>query len=111
MSMLAASAEAAKNEIKRLQAFVKRSENAQERMKTALHNALDTFGIDKLEVGTHRLSFRKSEGVVITDEVAIPDNYVIVETKINKAQLKADLKAGATIPGASLESRRNLQIR
>jgi hypothetical protein len=44
MSMLAASAEAAKNEIKRLQAFVKRSENAQERMKTALHNALDTFG-------------------------------------------------------------------
>lgn len=111
MSMLAASAEAAKNEIKRLQAFVRRSENAQERMKTALHNALDTFGIDKLEVGTHRLSFRKSEGVVITDEVAIPDNYVIVETKINKAQLKADLKAGATIPGASLESRRNLQIR
>lgn len=111
MAMFAASAEAAKAEIKRLQAFVKRADNAQERMKNALTFALETFGIDKMEVGTHRISFRKSEGVVITDEVAIPNEYIIVETKVNKAQLKADLKAGAVVSGAHLETRRNIQIR
>lgn len=111
MAMFAASAEAAKAEIKRLQAFVKRADNAQERMKNALTFALETFGIDKMEVGTHRISFRKSEGVVITDEVAIPNEYIIVETKVNKAQLKADLKAGAVVSGAHLETRKNIQIR
>lgn len=111
MAMFAASAEAAKAEIKRLQAFVKRADNAQERMKNALSFALETFGIDKMEVGTHRISFRKSEGVVITDEVAIPNEYIIVETKVNKAQLKADLKAGAVVSGAHLETRKNIQIR
>ena len=111
MAMFAASAEAAKAEIKRLQAFVKRADNAQERMKNALTFALETFGIDKMEVGTHRISFRKSEGVVITNEVAIPNEYIIVETKVNKAQLKADLKAGAVVSGAHLETRKNIQIR
>lgn len=111
MAMFNASVEAAKTERKRLDAYIKRAENAQERMKSALSTALETFGIDKLEVGTYRISFRKSEGVVITDEVAIPDNYVIVETKINKAQLKADLKNGLAISGAHLETRKNIQIR
>lgn len=111
MSMFAASAEAAKNEVRRLQAFIKRSENAQERMKTALAGALDTFGIEKLEVGTHRLSFRKSEGVVIQDESLLPDRFRIIEIKTDKAAIKAELKSGIAVPGACLEKRRNLQIK
>lgn len=111
MDMLKASAEAARQEVKRLTAYVKRCESAEERMRRALASAMEVCECDRLEVGTHRLSFRKSEAVVITDEVAIPNDYIVVETKINKANLKADLKAGATIPGAYLEERRNLQIK
>lgn len=111
MDMLKASAEAARQEIKRLTAYVKRCENAEERMKQALTTAMEICERDRLEVGTYRLSFRKSEAVVIIDELAIPNDYVKVETKIDKAQLGVDLKAGATINGAYLEQRRNLQIK
>ena len=106
-----AMAEAADKELKRIQAFKKRCANATERMKEALASAMQVFDTDRLEVGTHRLSFRKSEGVVIEDENAIPAAYIIVEQKVNKSQIKADLKAGIAVAGASLESRRNLQIR
>jgi hypothetical protein len=49
--------------------------------------------------------------VVIDDENAIPDNYRIIEVKLNKAQIKADLKEGAIMTGAHLETRKNIQIR
>lgn len=111
MAQFEAMEKTAEEEIKRLQALAKRSKNARERMKTAISTAMETFGIDRLEVGTHRLSFRKSEAVVIEDSLAIPADNIIVETKVNKAQIKADLKAGKPIAGAMLESRRNLQIR
>lgn len=111
MAMFTASVEAAKAERKRLDAYIKRAENAQERMKVALGTALETFGLDRLEVGTYRISFRKSEAVIVDDEQTIPNDYIVVETKINKAQLKADLKAGAVVSGAHLETRKNIQIR
>ena len=103
--------EAANNEIKRLQGIVKRSKNASERMKNALSMAMQTFGYDRYEIGTHKLSFRKSEGVVIEDEQAIPPCYIIVETKVDKAKLKADLKEGVIVSGAFLEQRKNIQIK
>lgn len=111
MAMFAASVEAAKTERKRLDAYIKRAENAQERMKNALSTALETFGLDRLEVGTYRISFRKSEAVIVDDELTVPDEYIIVETKVNKAQLKADLKEGLVVSGAHLETRKNIQIR
>lgn len=111
MAQFEAMEKTAEEEIKRLQAIAKRSKNARERMKTAISTAMETFGIDRLDVGTHRLSFRKSEAVVISDTNAIPADYIIVETKLNKTQIKADLKAGKPVAGAMLESRRNLQIR
>lgn len=106
-----ATADMADAEIKRLQAIKKRCNNASERMKERIAGAMEVFGHDRLEVGTHRFSFRKSEGVVIEDSQAIPPEYIIVETKVDKAKLKADLKVGVPVAGASLESRRNLQIR
>lgn len=111
MAYFKAIEKAAEEEIKRLQSISKHSKNAQERMKGALATALETFGLDRLEVGTYRISFRKSEAVIVDDEQTIPNDYVIVETKINKAQLKADLKAGAVVSGAHLETRKNIQIR
>ncbi|MBO7314541.1 MAG: siphovirus Gp157 family protein [Alistipes sp.] len=48
---------------------------------------------------------------MVDDEQTIPNDYIVVETKINKAQLKADLKEGLVVSGAHLETRKNIQIR
>lgn len=47
----------------------------------------------------------------ITDEARIPNNYIKVETKIDKESLKRDLKAGLVIEGAELITNRNIQVR
>lgn len=104
-------AEAADAEIKRLTAIKKSAQGAQKRLKDTLAYAMDTFGYDKYDLGLHKLSFRSSQAVNITDENLIPNNYIKVETKIDKESLKRDLKAGLVIEGATLVTNKNLQIR
>ncbi len=66
----------------------------------------------KLDVGTFKLSTRKSVKVIVSDNWTNP-KYMTEKTefKINKTLLKADLKAGKEIDGASLASYDNLQIK
>lgn len=103
--------EAADAEIKRLTAIKKSAQGAKKRLKDTLAYAMDTFGYDKYDLGLHKLSFRSSQAVNITDENLIPNNYIKVETKIDKESLKRDLKAGLVIEGAELVTNKNLQIR
>ena len=72
---------------------------------------MEVFNYDKLDLGLHKLSFRTSQAVNITDEVRIPNQYIKVETKIDKEALRRDLKAGLVVEGAELVTNRNLQIR
>ena len=103
--------EAADAEIKRLTALKKSATGAKTRLKDTLAYAMEVFGYDKVDLGLHKLSFRTSQAVNITDEVRIPNNYIKVETKIDKESLKRDLKAGLVIEGAELITNRNLQLR
>ncbi len=66
----------------------------------------------KLDVGTFKLSTRPSVKVIVPDNWTNPA-YMTEKTtfKLNKIALKADLKAGKKIPGASLASYDNLQIK
>lgn len=104
-------ADAADAEIKRLTALKKSAQGAQKRLKDTLANAMEVFNYDKLDLGLHKLSFRTSTAVNITDEVRIPNQYIKVETKIDKEALRRDLKAGLVVEGAELVTNRNLQIR
>jgi hypothetical protein len=67
----------------------------------------------KTEVGLFKLSFRKSEAVEIVDESLIPAQYMREKVSISPAkdEIKADLKAGAQIPGAMLKQNLSLQIK
>lgn len=103
--------DAADAEIMRLTAIKKSAQGAKKRLKDTLANAMEVFGYDKYDIGLHKLSFRTSQAVNITDEVRIPNNYIKVETKIDKESLKRDLKAGLVIEGAELVTNRNLQLR
>jgi hypothetical protein len=104
-------AEAADAEIKRLMALKKSAQGAAKRLKDNLAYGMEVMGYDKVDMGLHKLSFRTSTAVNITDEVRIPNQYIKVETKIDKESLKRDLKAGLVIEGAELITSRNLQLR
>ena len=58
------------------------------------------------------ISWRKSESVEVEEGAAIPEQYLrYKEPEINKAQLKADLKAGAVVDGCQLVTKNNIQIK
>lgn len=101
----------AKDEKKRIDAYIKRCERSVEAMKNRLATALQQFGYDKYEVGTHKLSFRQSDSVVIDDINALPREYVVYEPTANKNEIKQALKAGVAIEGARLEIKKNIQIK
>lgn len=101
----------AADEIKRLQGVKAAAGKIQDNLKSRMADAMRLFGEERVEVGTFKLSFRKSTSVDITDENAIPNEYLKVETKINKTEVKAALAGGAIVPGARLIENQNLQIR
>lgn len=109
--MLGSNEDAIDTEIKRLTALKKGITGAKSRLKSTLAYAMEVFGYDKVDLGLHKISFRTSTAVHITDEVRIPNNYIKVETKIDKEALRRDLKAGLVVEGAELVTNKNLQLR
>ncbi|MCX5967438.1 MAG: siphovirus Gp157 family protein [Cyanobacteria bacterium] len=61
----------------------------------------------------HELTSRKSQAVEIDDEDALPAEWLALKTisQPDKAAIKEALKAGHSIPGAQLISRRSWRIR
>lgn len=109
-----ATIEQAKEEKKRLDAFIKSKERANEAMSTRLRDAMLMFDINKFEIdggvgGT--LSFRKSEQVVIDDENEVPESFRKVTWTLDKTAIKNSIKAGVNVPHACIEERMNLQIK
>lgn len=111
ISKYKAMVEAAGEEIKRLQAIKKTFENIEKRLKERLSQGMEVMGYDKIEMGLHKLSFRSSTAVNVTDESAIPSEYLKVETSVDKMAVKKALQDGVEVAGAELVTNRNLQIR
>jgi hypothetical protein len=106
--------EAAKEEKKRLDAFIKRKENANDTMKQRLKDAMLLFDTPKIQInggvgGT--LSFRRSEQVVIDDENAVPEAFRKVTWTLDKTAIKEAIKQGEDIEGATIVENMNLQIK
>lgn len=100
-------------EIKRLQAKKKAAVNGIDRMKGALSAYMMASQTKKLAAGTFTLSFRKSESVVVTNQDALPEDYIKKEVKLtpDKTAIKTALKAGIAVDGAELQENQNLQIK
>ena len=66
----------------------------------------------KMKEAEFTISYRKSEGVEVADEAAVPDEFLVPQPpKVDKAALKAALKNGAVIAGAQIVERQNIQIK
>lgn len=93
------------------QALAKRrraGENRVEWLKNYLMASLDG---EKFKTPRCSASYRKTAAVSIIDESAIPSEYIRTKTEPNKMAIKDALKAGETIPGATLEDRVSLIIK
>jgi seryl-tRNA synthetase len=105
--------EAIKREIEKLKARQTVKENHIKRLKDYVGESMQAMNEEKFESPRVAFSFRKSEPVVISDESAIPDEYkkTKIEVSPDKTAIKKAIKEGAIIPGASLETKFNLQIK
>ena len=85
------------------------AKNKRESLKSYLANFLNGAKWQNSEVA---ISWRKSESVEVEEGAAIPEKYLrYKEPEINKAAIKTDLKAGASIYGCQLVTKNNIQIK
>lgn len=101
------------NEIKRLQAMKKARENASERLKSNIKQAMQLFNIEEIKTPLVKINFRKSESVEVENVNSLPMAYKtikVVETA-DKVAIKEAIKNGADIIGCRIVDNKNLQIR
>ena len=100
-------------EIKRLSELKKVRQNACERLKANISNAMQIFEVDKIESPLIKLSFRKSQSVNVADVNSLPNEYktIKVTEQADKMKIKQALLNGETIEGCEIVNSNNLQIK
>lgn len=90
----------------------KAKENRIESLKAYLTNSMTAAGENGIETSKVCISFRKSESVVVNEEILDRKyfNEKISYTP-DKTAIKKAIKDGATIDGAYIETKQNLQIK
>ena len=79
------------NEIRRLQALKKSEDLKRQR----LLNRLDFLANgEKIDTDIFKISYRKSEVMVICDEKEVPPEFIEFDPKVNKTDLKRAIKDG-----------------
>lgn len=109
---LEAEVAAYKAEIERMTARKQSLEKQIDRLKAAQVEFLQASGQKKAKAGTFSLSLRESEAVYVTDESEIPAAFWKPQpAKLDKAAVKAALKAGEAVAGAALQTNTYLFVR
>lgn len=104
---LEAEIDAFKAEIERMTERKKSLEAQVERLKNAQIAFMQASGQKSANAGTFKLTMRENKSVEITDEAAIPAEYITVipaSTRPDKKAMLAALKNGAQIEGARLKT-------
>ena len=107
-----ARAEALKNEADRLAARAHAAENRIRYLKMRYLQIMQDHGLQKVRGQMYCLSVRSCSVVNVTDEKALPPEYVVEKTTLtpNKVAIRKALKEGAEIPGAELAKSYSLQV-
>ena len=103
-----------KNEVDRLNARKKSTENKIASLKRYTEDCLKAINKDKIKTPLFTVSLQKNPpSLGILNEELIPDAYRKVETVVSydKKGMIAELKAGAIIDGVELKESRSLRIR
>lgn len=101
----------------KLAARRKTKERLYERIKQYLSEELLRIGMAKVETARNKITFRRSESVDVTSDFLAwaadnrADLLTYAEPTANKTVIKKALKEGAEIPGATLVTKSNIQIK
>lgn len=98
-------------EIKRLKALKEQKEKAIQKLKDAVSDAMNLYGIEKVESPALKLSFRKSESVEISENLNKRFMIEKVTLQPDKVAIKEAIKKGEQVEGAVLVINQNLQIK
>ena len=100
-------------EIERLTKLKKARQNAIEKLKERIKQAMILFGKDEIKTPIIKLSFRKSEAVIVHDLNALPQMFktIKVTEQPDKAKIKEAIKAGEDVIGCEIITNLNLQIK
>ena len=100
-----AMAEGAGTMIDDLRARQDRYKRRHEQFRATLFAIMDAIGEKKRELPFATLSIKAGTmAAVITDETALPEQYIKTVPSPDKAALTADLKVGVVIPGVELSN-------
>jgi hypothetical protein len=106
-----AMAEAVKAEKQALAKKQEALENKAERIKAWVTKSMLENNDSGIQDANTKLSWRKSEKCIVTDESKIDDKFFKIVRSPMVAEIKAAIKAGQTIAGAELQSNVSLQIK
>ena len=102
-------------EIKRLQERKAHMAKNVERMKTTLQNMMEATGKTKFKTELFSFNVQNNPPSLVMDSEdieVIPMEYLVPQDpKIDKAKIKADIKAGKEIAFAHMETGRSLRIK
>ena len=92
--------------------FAARKKAAQTKAESLTAYLSSMLNGEKVKDKEYSISWRKSESVNITDDSLLPDAYLVPQPpKVDKAGIKAALKAGIAVTGAELAEKNNIQIK
>lgn len=106
---LKAQAELLRAEAKRLTERAKQYETSAEKLAETLLESVIAHG--QIRTALVTISSRKSKSVSITDENAIPSEFLRVKYEPNKTAIKEALERGDEVEGAAIVENYTLQIR
>lgn len=106
-------AKAIKEEIEALTARMKSVQNYADKLKDYLAFCMESTQVERIETPKVNLYFRNSSKVVVDDESAIDEKYIVtkITTSISKSAIKDDIRSGLEVTGAHVETTRSLQIK
>lgn len=110
---LTSEADAIKAEEKRLKERREQKERKAERLKEYLKSSMLAFNEPKFETARVALSFRTSKQVIVADMEKLDKAYIKekVEYSADKTAIKKAIESGATVDGAYIEEKQNLNIK
>ena len=100
-------------EITRLTELKKDNQKKKDTLKEYVTKAMVEADIKKVDTPLGILSFRKSQSVIIEDEMKIPRKFVTIKHTelINKKEIGDAIKNGEEVAGAFIQEKQNLQIK
>lgn len=111
IDFLNSQSERLKNKAKEINNRAIQAGNIVERIKHSIKNYMIMTEKNKIEFDTHKLSFRKSTSTEVFDIELLSADFIIIEKKAKKSEIKKAIQAGEIIYGARLLKNKNLVIK